>query len=76
MIDWSLNTDTQFCSVGTDHICFWNLDNMSEGVIKRKAGVFDGEKCHQICVTHDNNSMTYTGGQNGKVYQWSNGSIK
>ena len=78
MIDWSLTTDTQFCSVGPNHICFWDIDTLQGGIVKPKAGTFGvgSEKISQLCVSYGNGQNIYTGGINGNLYFWLNGSMK
>jgi len=76
MIDWSLTSDTQFCSVGPNHIFFWNLADAIGSTVKPKAGVFGREEqSNQLCAAHDENGVL-TGGMNGKISRWVNGSIK
>lgn len=63
MIDWSLSSDTKFCTVGPKHLCFWNLDDMKGGIIKPKVGNFGSEEItNMVCVTHDTEGVAYTGG--------------
>ncbi len=40
MIDWGLGSDTNFCSVGPNHVFFWNFADMIGGTVKPKAGIF------------------------------------
>lgn len=40
MIDWSLSSDTQFCSVGPNHVYFWNFAEIIGGTVKPKAGIY------------------------------------
>jgi hypothetical protein len=49
---------------------------MIGSTIKPKGGVFGREEqSNQLCVAHDENGA-FTGGMNGKIYRWINGSLK
>ena len=78
MLDWSVTSHTQFCSVGPNHLFFWNLDSLQGGIVKPKAGTFGigAEKVTQLCLAHGDAQNTYTGGLNGHVYLWMNGALK
>jgi hypothetical protein len=78
MIDWSLSSPSQFCSVGPNHICFWNIESLQNGLVKPKAGTFGigQEKITQLCVANGEATNIYTGGINGNLYLWSAGSMK
>ena len=42
MIEWSKATETQFCSVGPNHIFFWDTNTVKNGICRPKAGLSQG----------------------------------
>ena len=72
MINWSLSED-KFCSVGPDHVFFWDLYDPTRG----KKGTFGkvSQMTNILCVAGSESGHFYTGAVNGSIIKWGYGSI-
>ena len=62
--------DYTCCTVGKQHICFWNHEKKSKLI--GLYGKFRDQATSHACAAYDQHGTVYTGGCNSKIFVWKN----
>jgi WD40 repeat protein len=73
---WNPNDNTQFATVGKDHMYLCSFDKEKLKVSKKKGSMKTPVSFSSIAWSHKNAGTFFTGGSNGSVCTWNGNSMQ